>query len=143
MAHFSCTVPSRLPAADVFAYMASFDHARDWDPSVTQALRVGDEPLAVGVGFELVARFAGRSVPLRYTITEYDAPRRVVLEAQRPGFTSRDTITVTDDGHGSLVSYDAQLLFHRAGRLADPVLQRVFRHVGRRAQEGLTRALNP
>jgi hypothetical protein len=82
-------------------------------------------------------------VPLRYEIVEYDAPRRVVLEAQRPGFVSRDTITVEPAESGSVVHYDATLAFGRLGRLFDPVMQRLFNRVGARATLGMQTALNP
>ena len=143
MARYVTTIPSTLPQVEAFAYMADFANARLWDPSVSEARRVGEAPLGVGFAFDLVARFGGRDVPLRYEIVEYDAPRRVVLEARRPGFVSRDTITVEPAGDGSIVHYDATLAFGGVGRLLDPVMQRVFDRVGARATIGLRTALNP
>jgi hypothetical protein len=90
-----------------------------------------------------VARFGGRDVALRYEIVEYDAPRRVVLEARRPRFVSRDTIDVETAGDGSIVRYDASLSFGGLGRLLEPVMQRAFNRVGARATTGLQTALNP
>jgi hypothetical protein len=109
---------------------------------VSEARRVGDEPIGLGSAFDLVARFGGRDVPLRYEIVEYDAPRRVVLEARRPGFISRDAITVESVVNGSVVNYDATLAFGGAGRLFDPVMQRIFNRVGARATLGMQTALN-
>jgi hypothetical protein len=110
---------------------------------VSEARPVGEAPIGIGSAFELVARFGGRDVPLRYEIVEYDSPRRVVLEAQRPGFVSRDTITVEPAGEGSVVNYDATLAFGGVGRLFDPVMQRIFNRVGARATLGMQTALNP
>jgi hypothetical protein len=143
MARYVTTIESELPQAAGFAYMADFANARVWDPSVSEAHRVDEAPLGLGSAFDLVARFAGRDVPLRYEIVEYDPPRRVVLEARRPGFVSRDTITVGPAGNGSIVHYDATLAFGGLGRLLDPVMQRVFDRVGARATLGLQTALNP
>ena len=143
MASYVTTVDSALPPADAFAYMADFANAREWDPSVSEARRVGGAPVGPGSEFDLVARFGGRDVPLRYAIVEYDEPRRVVLEAKRPGFVSRDTITVEPGAAGSVVRYDARLEFTGLGRLADPVMQRIFNRVGARATAGLLSALNP
>jgi hypothetical protein len=143
MARYSTTISSALPQVEAFAYMANFANARLWDPSVSDARRVDEAPLGLGSAFDLVARFAGRDVPLRYEIDEYDPPRRVVLEARRPGFVSRDTITVEHAGDGSIVHYDATLAFGGLGRLLDPVMQRVFDRVGARATIGLQTALNP
>jgi hypothetical protein len=143
MARYVTRIESALAQAEAFAYMADFANARLWDPSVSEARPVGDAPIGIGSAFDLVARFGGREVPLRYEIIEFDSPRRVVLEAQRPGFVSRDTITVETAGDGSVVNYDATLTFGAVGRLFDPVLQRIFNRVGARATPGMQTALNP
>jgi hypothetical protein len=142
MACYVTTIESALPQVEAFAYMADFANARLWDPSVSEALRVGNAPLGLGSAFDLVARFGGRHVALRYKIVEYDSPRRVVLEAQRPGFVSRDTISVESAGNGSIVHYHATLAFGGLGRLLDPLMQRIFTRVGARATLGMQTALN-
>jgi hypothetical protein len=142
MAKYVTTIESSRPASEAFAYLADFANAKVWDPSVSESRRVGEEPLGVGSAFDLVARFAGRDVPLRYSIVSYEAPRRVVLEAQRPGFVSRDTITVEPAVGGSTVHYDAVLAFSGIGRLFDPLMQRIFDRVGARATAGMAAALN-
>jgi hypothetical protein len=142
MARYATTIRSQLPPAEAFAYMADFSNARVWDPSVSQAQHDGDGPVGLGSTFDLVARFAGRDVPLTYTIVEFEPPARVVLEARR-GFVSRDTITVEGTaGGGSAVHYDALLSFTGIGRLFDPLMQRVFDRVGARAAAGIAAALN-
>ena len=143
MARYETTIESRLPAAEAFAYMADFANARVWDPSVSKAGRVDEGALEVGSAFDLVARFAGRDVPLRYTIVSYEPPQQVVLEAHRPGFVSRDTITVEPAEHGSNVHYDAILAFSGIGRLFDPLMQWIFDRVGSQAKTGMETALNP
>ncbi len=142
MARYLTRIESALPQADAFAYMADFTNARVWDPSVSEARRVGEGPIGIGSAFDLVARFGGRDVRLRYEIAAYDSPRRVVLEAHRPGFVSRDTITVEPAGEGSLVSYDATLAFAGLARLFDPIMQLIFNRVGARATAGMQTALN-
>ena len=143
MARYVTKIESRLFPAEAFAYMADFSNARIWDPSVSEARRTDDGALGVGSSFDLVARFAGRDVPLRYSIVEYDEPRRVVLEAKRSSFISRDTISLEPAEHGSDVHYDALLSFSGLGRLFDPVMQRIFNRTGERATAGMQAALNP
>lgn len=122
--------------------MADFSNARFWDPSVSEAQRNDDRPVGAGSTFHLVARFAGRNVPLTYTIVTFEPPERVVLEARR-GFVSRDTIEVSaGDGGGSIVHYDALLAFSGIGRVFDPLMQRVFDRVGAKAAAGIEAALN-
>ena len=143
MARYVTTVESRLPREKAFAYIADFSNSQAWDPGVREARRIDAGALRVGSAFDLVARFAGRDVPLHYEIVAYEPPRRVVLEARRPGFTSRDEIHVEDAGARSVLHYDARLTFDGIGRFAEPVLQRIFLRIGDRAAAGLREALNP
>jgi len=143
MARYVTRIESRLSPEDAFAYMADFANARVWDPSVSAATRTSDGPVALGSTFHLVSRFAGRDVPLDYTIVGYEPAQRVVLEARKPGFVSRDTITLEPAGTGSVVNYDALLELAGVRRLFDPLLQRLFNGIGGRATEGMQAALNP
>ena len=143
MARYVTEIKSTLPQAEAFAYLADFANARFGDPSVSEARRVGEAPIGIGSVFDLVARFGRRDVPLRDEIVEYDSPRLVGLEAKRPGFTSRDVITVEPVGSGSIVHYDATLAFSGLGRLFDPAMQQIFNQVGARATLGMQTALNP
>ena len=137
MARYVTDIESRLSPEEAFAYMADFSNAKHWDPSVSKAERLDDGT------FDLVAKFGGKDVPLRYTAIEHDPPRRVVLEAARPGFVSRDTITVSPAAGGSTVHYDARLEFGGARKVLEPLMQLVFSRVGAKAQAGLETALNP
>jgi hypothetical protein len=141
VARFTTTVPSRSSQADAFAYMAAFENARAWDPSVTEATRAGNDPLGVGTSFTVISHFGPRLVPLTYTIVRYEPDRLVVLEARSKGFVSTDTITVEPAGEASTVTYDAVLTFSGLGRLADPLMQIVFNRVGRKAEARLREVL--
>jgi len=143
MARYVTTIESTLPADEAFAYMADFSNASHWDPSVAAATRTSAGAVANGSVFDLVVRFAGRRLPMQYTIVSYDAPRLVVLEARQPTFVSRDTITVTAAGQGSTLHYDALLEFKGAGRVLDPLLQLLFNRTGDKAAAGMRTALNP
>jgi hypothetical protein len=143
VARYVTEIESRLPPTEAFAYMADFTNARRWDPSVSEARLDGDGPIGLGSAFHVVARFAGRDVPLRYTIVTYEPPVLVVLAAQRRRFVSRDTITVAPSAGGSVVRYDALLAFSGVGRVLDPIMQRIFDGVGARATAGIRTALNP
>lgn len=141
MARFTTTVDSLRTQADAFAYMAAFENAEQWDPSVTEATRIGGEPLGVGTSFSVVSRFGPRLVRLTYTIVRYEPDHQVVLEARSKGFVSTDTITVEAAGEQSRVTYDALLEFSGLGRLADPLMQVAFNRVGRKAEARLREVL--
>jgi hypothetical protein len=143
MARYVTQVESRLSTAAAFAYMADFSNARFWDPSVSEARRDSDGPIGVGSTFQLVSRFAGREVHLAYELVAYEPSTRVVLEARKPGFVSRDTITVEATDDGSVVRYDALLELRGARRVFDPILQRLFTRLGDAAALGLRSTLNP
>ncbi len=142
MARYTTSVDSTLSPADAFEYMASFDNAMEWDPSVVEAQRLDSGPLGRGSAFRIVSKFAGRSVPLRYEITEFDAGRRVVLEAWNGTFGSVDTITISPAGAASTVTYDARLVFRGIARIADPLMQLIFNRVGVKAGASLRTHLN-
>ena len=142
MARYATTIDSCMPPADAFAYMASFENAQEWDPSVVEARRLDDGDLRAGSAFHVVSVFAGRKVPLRYEITALDPGRRVVLEAWSGIFGSVDTISMTPSDSGSRVTYDARLVFKGLARAADPLMQLVFNRVGRKADASLRVQLN-
>ena len=83
MARYTTTIESSLSPDEAFAYMADFSHAQEWDPSVAEAKRVGD--VGPDAAFDLVVRFGGRKLPMRYETAAFDAAqRRVVLRGRQP-----------------------------------------------------------
>jgi len=65
MARYLTTIESALPQAEAFAYMADFANARLWDPSVSEARRVGEAPSRIsgwcgpGMGMVMSVRLRG------------------------------------------------------------------------------------
>ena len=80
---------------------------------------------------------------LRYVTEEFDAPsdprrpREVLLVARTPLFSSVDRISVTPEGDGSLIVYDADVRLPGPLRLGDLGLRVVFGWIGGRAEAGL------
>lgn len=143
MARFVTTVESSLSAGEAFDLLANFESVADWDPGVSQARRLDTGDLGVGSEFAVVAVFGPRRLPLTYVVQELEPGRRVVLQARTGEFTSYDVITVEPTDAGSRVTYDAELTLHGWRRPADPLLQAAFAVIGRRAEAGLRKALNP
>jgi hypothetical protein len=141
MASYAASLSTSTSADGAFAYLADFSNATEWDETVREATRGEDGPIAVGSTFDLLVEFGTRTLPLRYTVTEIDPPRRVVFEARSKQFSSRDVIVVTPDGAGSTVAYDATITMSGVWKLADPIVARRFRAVAVQAIAGIGRVL--
>jgi len=142
MATYRTSVSSPKPPADVFAYLARFSSAAEWDPGVSAAEDITPGPPAVGSTYRLMVRFLGRTVPLEYRIDEIDGPKRVVLRAENAVVRSTDVIEVAPTGSGgSTVTYAATLTPKGPSTALAPFLGIVFRRIGDRAAAGLRAAL--
>ena len=141
MARYQAAVQSRWPAAETFAYLATFSNAVDWDPGVLAGEQLDPGPVAVGTRFRLVVSFAGRRLPLTYRVTGHQPDREVMLAATSGLLNATDKIVVTGDAAGSTVSYQAEVRLRGPLRLLDPLLRSRFRAVADRAAAGLAQAL--
>ena len=141
MPHYRTSVTTRRHPDDAFEYMASFENIAEWDPGVVQAERLGSGELGLGSRIRVVVSSAGRRLPLEYRITEFEPPRRVLLEAETATLRSVDEITVEPTPNGATVTYDAKLDLRGPLRIFNPVLALVFKRIGDRAAAGLRREL--
>ncbi len=140
MARFSTSVSTPLSPAEAFAYMADVTHFQEWDPGVERAVRVLGDGKSVGTAYDLTVKAGGRTV-MRYEVMEYDAPRRLRLESRTTFLTSIDVVRVEPQGHGAVVTYDAELKLNGPLGLFDRALGLAFRVIGERAAAGLRHAL--
>jgi Polyketide cyclase / dehydrase and lipid transport len=141
MAHYQATVESRRPAAETFAYLATFSNAVHWDPGVLAAEQLDPGPVAAGTRFRLVVPFLGRRLPLTYEVIRYVPDHEVSLAATSGLLHATDRIVVTGDAGSCVVSYEAEVRLRGPLRWLDPLLRPGFRAVAERAAAGLTRAL--
>jgi Polyketide cyclase / dehydrase and lipid transport. len=126
------------PREEVFAYLSRFSSAAEWDPGVSSARMITPHPVGLGSTFALDAVFLGNTVPLRYEITQFDPPHRVVLAAENASVRSTDEITFSTDPWGAtVVEYSADLALKGLARLAAPLFALAFRRIGDRAADGL------
>jgi len=151
MAQYQATIVAPVPISDAFDYLARFSSTAEWDPGVHDAEMVTPEPVGMGSAFRVVTSFAGRKLPLRYEITEFDRPYKVTVRAENGSTISEDTITFTttdrrevdgvEVGSQTEVRYDADLRLKGAFRVLDPVIGLLFNRIGDRAAGGLRAAL--
>ena len=143
MASFRTTIESGLAAGEAFALMAKFERVPEWDETIVEASRVTEGETGPGNRFRVVSRFGGRNVELVYEVVRFEPEQLIVLEARNPSFVAKDTITVEPRGAGSAVTYDAILELAGWRAALDRVFQRMFTGLGRKAEVGLRRFLNP
>lgn len=141
MARYVTTIESPKSAAVAFDLLANFESVAEWDPGVATAERLDSGELRVGSAFLVDSVIGPRHIPLTYVIRELEPGRRVVLEAITEQFSSYDVMTFEDRPDGSAVTYDATLTLRGPFRPFDPLLRLAFLVIGRRAEDGLRRAL--
>ena len=138
MARYLMRVRTDLPVDDAFWFMADLSNFAAWDPGVSSAEQVkGDGP---GLGAEYDVEASGSM--LRYVVDAFDAPNRIRARAANRFITSIDAISVSADGTGSIVSYDADLTFNGPLFVAEPFLKLAFKRIGDKAARGLVERLD-
>ena len=142
MARYHAIVGSPRSAAETFGYLARFSNARHWDPSVVRARQLDPGLVDVGTRFRLTVSFLGLRLPLVYIVTRYAPPVELALRASNWLLTATDTIELTTDQSGTVVSYLAVVTLHGPAQVFDPALTAVFSRVAPRAVAGLADALN-
>ena len=123
--------------AEVFAYLADFARAAEWDPGIIEARRLTEGPTAVGSRFEVIAVFRGNRQRFEYVVAEYDEGRRIVLHGEGAKAISDDTIDVESGDGRTRVTYEADLRLKGLFRLAEPFLGRAVERMGDDALAGL------
>jgi carbon monoxide dehydrogenase subunit G len=100
----------------------------------------GSGPIAE---YDVTVKMGSRTMTLRYAVTEWDPPHRVVLEASKSWMRLRDEITIDRVDTDTLVTYDAHINLRGPLKVFDGILDRRFREVGERAAAGLRQRLEP
>lgn len=86
MARYVMRVRTEKPAEEVFDFMADLSNFPEWDPGTKSAKQEAGDGPGEGAEYELEASGA----TLRYVVTAYDPPRKVVARAQNR-FVTRST----------------------------------------------------
>ena len=107
---------------------------------MVSAQRRDEGPLRVSSSFDLVVRSAGRSLPLRYEVTEL-SEQRATLCARTPTLESVDTLSVVASTEGTVFTYDARLTLVGIWRVFNPFLAVMFRSLAAKAEAGIRQHL--
>jgi len=128
---------------EAFAFLADFRNLPRWDPGIVVSEKTdGPDSVGVGTGFEVVASFLGRRIPMTYRVTVHDpVARRAVLVGRAATLTATDDIEVLAAPGGSRVRWRADFAFVGPLRFTEPLMKPLMVRLGRDAMSGLVRAL--
>lgn len=134
------TVETSTPIEKVFAYLSDFTNTEEWDPgTVTTTRAAGDG--GEGTKYHNVSKFAGSKTELTYTVRTLVPHERFVLVGENKSVRATDTMTFTDTGHGTKVTYNAAFefrgFFGKIAPVLSPVLGLAFKKLGDEAEKGL------
>ena len=142
MARYVTTIPSSMSPEQAFAYMADLRNFAQWDKGVVKVEQVKGSGAGLGTIFDVTVKgFGGSTSTLRYTTTEYDAPRNVLVKGVNTLFTSVDRVTITPTATGCDVIYDATLTANWVIAPMNLILSKVFNKIGDTATRGLRKVL--
>ncbi len=130
------------PIREAFRYTADFENVEQWDPGVTESKKLTPGPVRVGTEYRVVAKSGPSRIPMRYVVTDFAAPTRVVLEGQGKRIKAIDTIHFEEEGPATRITYVADLSFSGILGSAEPVMKGALDRVGKKAVQGLESALN-
>lgn len=141
MARYVETIPTLLPAEEVFAYMADLENFEEWDPGVISAAQVDGDGPGPGATYDVEVKAVRGSMTLHYRVITYNPPSRLVVEAVSRFLVSRDTMVVTPTATGSALTYEATLTLRGPLAIADIALRPGFKGIAERGGAGLRRVL--
>lgn len=112
-------------APDVaFSYLADFTTTQQWDPATVRTVRVSGDG-GVGTRYANTSRFAGRVTTIDYVVTALQPGHRIELRAAKTSLIACDTITVTAQPPGCLITYRVDFAFQGALKWVEPALRPV------------------
>ncbi|MBA3525082.1 MAG: SRPBCC family protein [Geodermatophilaceae bacterium] len=134
------TVTAAKPLSVVYAYLADFANAQEWDAGTVSCRRISGDG-GVGTRYENVSSFRGRESTLVYETRERDTDRRLVMRGTNKSVTAVDTMTFRGTDTGTEVTYVAEFTFHGLAKLATPLMGGPLNKLGDEAQASMTVAL--
>lgn len=95
------TVDIERPAADVFAYIAEFEHNPVWQGGMTSCRWTSEGPIGVGSTYEQVASFLGRPIRTTFEVTAFTPGETISIESLVSTFPIQVTRSVQPLGDGA------------------------------------------
>ncbi|NLG46431.1 SRPBCC family protein [Gordonia sp. (in: high G+C Gram-positive bacteria)] len=134
------TVYTNAPVSAVYAYLADFGNAEDWDPNAIAVTRLSGNG-GVGTEYRVESLFAGRSTLLDYRVTDLDPNKLIRLRGEKKAITAVDTITIVEGAARVAVTYAVAFEFNGVFAMVEPVLKIAVRRLLEQGAQGLSREL--
>lgn len=124
------------PPAEVFAYLAAFDHDREWRSEVTAVRRLGGPHEAAGERYEELMSFPGLRIRGDFTVAAFEPPRLLMAEGCSDEMTASQRYEIAPDEAGTLLDVTTCIEAKGFLRLGEPIAVRLL---GGRAEANLRR----
>jgi uncharacterized membrane protein len=111
---------------DVFTYLDQLDRHRQWQPEIVSTTVESDGPVGVGTRVKELRKFGNRQIDSSYEITEHDPPRRTAFRGLVGPIRPEGTVTLEplDEGRGTRVTLEFDLIGYGVGKLFAPLARR-------------------
>ena len=86
------------PPAEVFAYLSDLRNVADWMTGVVSAEQTSDGEMGVGSTALVVRELMGQRFEAPLTVTEFDAPRHVVIGSEVSGVKANVQLDLAPEG---------------------------------------------
>lgn len=129
------------PIDECFDYIADFSTTPEWDATAFEAKKLSEGPVGLGSRFAVRCKLPLGSVLLKYTITEFEPPELVTLQAESRLFDAVDTIRFTSEGGRTRIRYQADFNFSKPIAAMEGALRGPMEAMGKAALKGMRRAL--
>ncbi len=120
----SCTVP--LPLVQVFAYVADFRNAPDWQRQLA-AVRLEDGPFPTGTRVVEVHHFFRFRVEAAGDLVAWEPPTAFTVRGRSSLLAVESRYAFAESGDGAQVSLRLTMSPHGPARLGEPMLSRALR----------------
>jgi carbon monoxide dehydrogenase subunit G len=135
------TITVRKPVDVVANYLKDFARTEQWDPGTVSCSRLDEGPVQVGSRWRNVSRFRGKETELTYELVRME-PTNLVFVGKNKTATSTDDLTLASSPDGTVITYQATIVFNGLAKLADPFLKREFEKLGDAVVTSMTDAVN-
>ncbi|MDG2045897.1 MAG: SDR family NAD(P)-dependent oxidoreductase [Halioglobus sp.] len=126
---------------EVYDYVSDFTTTVEWDATAIAARKLTPGAVAVGTEFEVECALPVSSITLRYTVTELQPNKLIILSGSCKFFDIEDTISFSELPGGTRIDYRAEFFFKPLMSTISGFSKAGLESMGRESVAGLAEAL--